>query len=203
MIEYMNSRELVRWLEGENTGAKIVFLVYHSAPDCLKKHRLTKEPSPYGQGLLKVQGLSFTLGANYGNGVNRAMDAAGTDSTTIVPMVRVNFVDWFDRNSGRRIEDAELDQLKHYLPIDKPYTATREAGERFEPGQLWKGAGQHAGPYTVQHGGTKRLYWFGRPAGQGFSWSTYAVDQTAEITWDGRRVSNLECKRFLQTTQAA
>jgi hypothetical protein len=33
----------------------------------------------------------------------------------------------------------------------------------FQPESLWKGAGQHHGPYTVQHRGTGRLYFVGLP----------------------------------------
>jgi hypothetical protein len=70
--------EFLTVLEGLPKGNKIVTLRSATEPKMLVKHRVTKEPNPYPDGVTRLAYRTVYLGANYDLAVNRQREREGT-----------------------------------------------------------------------------------------------------------------------------
>jgi hypothetical protein len=70
--------QLIRTLEAR-PGARICTVVTRTRPKMLAKHRITKVPNPYTDGLVRIAHRSIILGAKYENLVNKQRGREGNE----------------------------------------------------------------------------------------------------------------------------
>ena len=77
-LQSVTASQLIDALENHNNkGCKIVYMVRQTDVKLNKKHRVSGEPCIFSQGVVKVAGLSFAMGADYTNATNKALAANG------------------------------------------------------------------------------------------------------------------------------